>query len=105
MFELDARGGTRYTEILSTQYGVKSDDSTQQRAEYIGGTRIPLRVSAVAQTSETRTETPQANLAAFSATIEFDKAKLKKSFTEHGYVIGIATVRVEHSYQQGQHKM
>lgn len=100
MLELDARGGTRYTEYLKSHFGVTSPDSRQQRPEYLGGTHEPITVAQVAQTSSTNEKTPQANLAALGYT-HLEHGSVNKSFTEHGYIIGLATIRYKHTYQQG----
>lgn len=104
MLEKDARGGTRMTELLRSHFGVISPDARLQRAEYLGGNRCPLNVQQVAQTSSTDQTTPQAHIAAFSQTadVNYDFAK---SFTEHGFIIGLAVARYEHSYQQGIERM
>ncbi len=107
LLELDARGGTRYIEILKSHFGVKVNDARIQRPEYLGGEKSPLNIQQIAQTSGTGTtgeDTPQANLAAFGHTF-FETGTFTKSFEEHGYIIGLATIRTEHSYQQGLHKM
>lgn len=100
MYEIDARGGTRYTEMIQAHFGVHSPDARQQRTEYLGGIHQPLNVTQVPQTSNSDTTSPQANLAAFGMT-NVREGLFTKSFTEHGYIIGIATIRTEHTYQQG----
>ena len=102
IFEADARNGTRYREFLSGTWGVTSPDSRLQIPEYIGGQRIPINVNQVVQTSQTDTETGQAlgNTAAYSLTT-CSKQVVDYAATEYGYIIGLAVVRVEHSYQQG----
>lgn len=102
MLELDARGGTRYVEFLMTHFGVKSSDARLNRSEYLGGVKTPIGVQSVPQTSGTDTQsTPQANLSAFSATQISHSSVRSRTFEEHGYVIGLATIRYPHSYQQG----
>lgn len=104
MLEQDARGGTRYVEFIKSHFGIDSPDARQQRPEYLGGLHEPLNVQQVPQTAPTTTtDTPQANLAAFSQTNLTHKS-FKKTFTEHGYVIGLAVVRYPHTYQQGTEK-
>ena len=104
MFEKDARGGTRYTEILLNHFGVQSPDARLQRSEYLGGKKIPITMAQVVQTSSTNDTSPQGNTAAFSYT--FDKTHIcTKSFTEHGLIIVLAMVRTTHTYQQGLAKM
>lgn len=102
IFETDARNGTRYREFLSGTWGVTSPDSRLQIPEYIGGQRIAINVNQVVQTSQTDTTTGQAlgNTAAYSLTT-CSKQMADYAATEYGYIIGLAVVRVEHSYQQG----
>lgn len=102
IFEADARNGTRYREFLSGTWGVTSPDSRLQIPEYIGGQRIAINVNQVVQTSQTDPTTGQAlgNTAAYSLTT-CSKEIVDYAATEYGYIIGLAAVRVEHSYQQG----
>nr|DAK02493.1 MAG TPA: Major capsid protein [Microviridae sp.] len=102
IFEADARNGTRYREFLSGTWGVTSPDSRLQIPEYIGGQRIAINVNQVIQTSQTDAQTGQAlgNTAAYSLTT-CSKQMVDYAATEYGYIIGLAVVRVEHSYQQG----
>lgn len=102
IFEADARNGTRYREFLSGTWGVTSPDSRLQIPEYIGGQRIAINVNQVVQTSQTDTKTGQVlgNTAAYSLTT-CSKQMVDYAATEYGYIIGLAVVRVEHSYQQG----
>lgn len=104
LLERDARGGTRYTEILNAHFGVTSPDSRLQRPEYLGGKRVPINIDQVLQTSATNDVSPQGNTAAFSLTTDVDSS-FTKSFVEHGYLIGVACVRTDHTYQQGVDKM
>ena len=105
LFERDARGGTRYTEIVKSHFGVTSPDSRLQRPEFLGGGTTPLNVNPVAQTSETQGPgTPQGNLAAVG-TVTIRKDGFTKSFTEHGVVIGLVSVRADLNYQQGLNRM
>lgn len=100
-YEKQARGGSRYIEIIKTFFNVDSPDARLQRSEYLGGNRLPLNVSAVEQTSATQTGlTPQGNLTGISATGDVNSDFIK-SFTEHGYIIGVAVARYHHTYQQG----
>lgn len=100
MYEVDARGGTRYTEILRAHFGVISPDARQQRPEYLGGKRVPINISQVIQQSATDNTSPQGTAAAYSLTIDSDDM-FTKSFDEHGILIGLAVIRTEHTYQQG----
>lgn len=102
--ERDARCGTRYIEIIKGHFGVTSPDARQQRPEYLGGRRVPINVSQVLQTSESSDTSPQGNTAAFSLT-GGTNIGFTKSFTEHGFIIGLACVRTQHSYQQGINRM
>lgn len=104
IFERDARTGTRYKEILNGAWGVTSPDARLDRSEYIGGYRMPININQVIQTSSTDTTSPQGNTAAYSMTT-LSREMCTYSATEHGYVIGLAAVRVDHSYQQGLSRM
>ena len=104
MLERDARGGTRYTEILRSHFGVISPDSRLQRPEYIGGRSVPISINPVVQNSSTDSITPQGNLAAFGVSGSNTKV-MSKSFTEHGYIIGLVCVRADLTYQQGVDRM
>lgn len=103
MYEKDARGGTRYIEMIKSHFGVTSPDARLQRSEYLGGNRIPININQVVQNSETGT-TPQGNTTAYSLTVDTNN-DFTKSFTEHGYVIGVCCVRYRHTYQQGLEKL
>lgn len=103
IYEKDARGGTRYIEILKSHFGVTSPDARLQRPEYLGGNRIPININQVIQQSETST-TPQGNPAAYSLTVD-SHSDFTKSFVEHGYIIGLAVARYDHTYQQGLQRM
>lgn len=107
LLERDARGGTRYTEILRSHFGVTSPDARLQRPEYLGGGSTPVSISPVAQTSATGVSggtSPQGNLAAFATAISRTHG-FSQSFTEHGVVIGLVMVRADLTYQQGLHRM
>ena len=103
LYERDARGGTRYTEIIRSHFGVTSPDARLQRPEYLGGGSQPINVNPVAQTSETNT-TPQGSLTALG-TLSVSGHGFAKSFTEHGIIIGLASVRADLNYQQGVDRM
>lgn len=104
LYERDARGGTRYTEILRSHFGVVSPDARLQRPEYLGGSSVRVNINPVEQTSSTDNTTPQGNLAAFG--LLSDRVKgFKKSFVEHGYIIGLANLRADLNYQQGLNRM
>jgi len=104
LYERDARGGTRYTEIIKSHFGVTSPDARLQRPEYLGGGTSPVNVSPIAQTSSTDVTTPQGNLAAF-ATSSISRHGFTKSFTEHSVIIGMVSIRADLTYQQGLPRM
>jgi hypothetical protein len=107
LLERDARGGTRYTEIVRAHFGVISPDARLQRAEYLGGGSTPVTVNPIAQTSGsglTGQTTPQGNLSAMATALASGHG-FSQSFVEHGHVIGLACVRADLSYQQGLRKM
>lgn len=98
-YEKCARGGTRYIEVLKSQFGVTSPDARLQRSEYLGGNRIPLNVHEITNNSESETAF-LGNLGAMSHTSDVNSDFIK-SFTEHGFVIGVCCVRYDHTYGQG----
>lgn len=100
IFERDARTGTRYKEILKGAWGVTSPDARLDRSEYIGGHRMPININQVIQTSSTDNTSPQGNTGAYSMTT-LSRNICTYSATEHGFVLGLAAIRVDHSYQQG----
>ncbi len=104
LLERDARGGTRYTEILKAHFGVTSPDFRLQRSEYLGGGSSPVVISPVAQTSETLVGSPQGTLAGYG-TVGLHNHGFTKSFTEHGVLIGLVSVRADLTYQQGLPRM
>lgn len=107
LLERDARGGTRYTEIVRAHFGVISPDARLQRPEYLGGGSTPISINPVAQTSATNItggSTPVATLAAIGTAVAQGHG-FNTSFTEHGYIIGLVNVRADLTYQQGLRKM
>jgi len=105
LLERDARGGTRYTEIVRAHFGVLSPDARLQRPEYLGGGSTPVNISQVSQTSRTDADaTPLGTLAATGTVVAYQHG-FTQSFTEHGYIIGLAAVRADLTYQQGLRKM
>nr|QJB21635.1 MAG: major capsid protein [Microvirus sp.] len=104
IFERDARGGTRYTELIRSHFGVTSPDARLQRPEYLGGGSTPVNVSPIPQTSGTNTESPQGNLAAVGTSLLQDHG-FTTSFTEHCLIIGVVSVRADLTYQQGLNRM
>lgn len=104
LYERDARGGTRYTEILKAHFGVTSPDARLQRPEYLGGGSSPVNVNPIAQTSSTDGTSPQGNLAAIG-TVGAHGHGFIKSFTEHCVLIGMVAARADLTYQQGLERM
>lgn len=106
LFERDARGGTRYREILLSHFGVSVADSRVQVPEYLGGKRIPINIAQVLQTAPAAAtgDTPLGFTGAFSNTSD-SFGGFVKSFVEHGYVIGVACVRTLQTYSQGIPKL
>ena len=102
LYERDARGGTRYIEVLKSHFGVTSPDARLQRPEYLGGNRVPINVNQVIQQSGTGAgaDTPQGTVVGMSQTTDSNH-DFMKSFTEHGYIIGVMVARYDHTYQQG----
>jgi len=103
VFERDARGGTRYTELIKSHFGVTSPDSRLQRPEYLGGGSSPVNISPIPQTSATD-DSPQGNLAAIGTALLRNHG-FTTSFTEHCIVIGLVSVRADLTYQQGLNRM
>jgi len=105
MLERDARGGTRYTEIIKAHFGVTSPDARLQRPEYLGGGSTPINITPIASTVPTDISgTPQGNLAAM-ATATIRNNGFVKSFTEHCLILGYVSVRADLTYQTGLHRM
>ena len=103
-YERLARGGSRYTEILRSFFGVISPDARLQRPEFLGSFTKMMNINPIAQTSSTNDTTPQGNLSAYGVT----GAKFHgftKSFVEHGYVFGFCCARADLTYQQGINRM
>lgn len=112
ILEIDARSGTRYPEILMSHFGVRSPDFRLQRPEYLAGGSVPVCFYSVPQTSATEAGgspgsalTPQANLASYATAATNKPTGFLKSFTEHGMIMGFASVRADLTYQQGIPKM
>lgn len=103
-YEIDARGGTRYTEKLQAHFGVTNPDARLQRPEFLGSHSSMMNINPVTQTSSTDSTTPQGNLAAYGLNAQRYHA-FTKSFSEFGYVIGLINVRADLTYQQGVNKM
>jgi len=104
LLERDARSGTRYTEILLAHFGVSSPDARLQRPEYLGGGSVPVNIHSVPQTSVTSGTSPTGKLAAYGIASD-SGIGFSKAFVEHGYILGIASIRADLTYQQGLNKM
>ncbi|WNK12874.1 MAG: major capsid protein [Microvirus sp.] len=107
LLERDARGGTRYTELVRSHFGVTSPDARQQRPEYIGGGSTPVLISPIAQTAQTGLtggSTPLGSLAAVGTSLAQGHG-FTYSATEHGYIVGLVSVRADLTYQQGTRKL
>nr|WNN13450.1 MAG: major capsid protein [Microviridae sp.] len=106
LYERDARGGSRYIEILKSHFGVTSPDARLQRPEYLGGNRVPININQVIQQSGTGSgsATPQGTVVGMSQTTD-SHSDFIKSFTEHGFIIGVMVARYDHTYQQGLDRM
>lgn len=103
LLERDARGGTRYTEIVRSHFGVISDDARLQRPEYLGGGSTPIVFNPIAQTSATGVSggsTPIGTISGMATTVARNHG-FTKSFTEHGHIIGLVSIRADLTYQQG----
>jgi len=107
LLERDARGGTRYTEIIRAHFGVISPDARLQRPEYLGGGSTDININPIAQTSSctvTGSSTPMGTLAAMGTALAHNHG-FTQSFTEHGVIIGLVSVRADLTYQQGLPRM
>jgi hypothetical protein len=107
LLERDARGGTRYTEIIRSHFGVVSPDARLQRPEYLGGGSTPINISPIAQNSSstvTGSSTPLGTLGAIGTALATNNG-FTQSFTEHGVIIGMVSVRADLTYQQGLPRM
>lgn len=106
LLERDARGGTRYTEIIRAHFGVVSPDARLQRPEYLGGSSTAVTVNPIAQTSATGVTggtTPVGTLGAMGSGLAFNG--FSQVFTEHGYILGMVCVYADLTYQQGLRKL
>ena len=107
IYERDARGGTRYTEIIKSHFGVTSPDARLQRPEYLGGGSTPINLSEVAVTTPSdvsASQTPTGTLAAYG-TVAFNRHGFTKSFTEHCVILGLACARADLTYQNCLNRM
>lgn len=108
ILERDARGGTRYTEILKAHFGVTSPDARLQRPEYLGGFSQPVNISQIHQTSASGAyaDTPLGQVGAIgTAVLDGNRNGFTASFTEHCLVIGLISVRADMTYQQRLDRM
>jgi hypothetical protein len=104
-YEQQARGGSRYTEVVRSFFGVTSPDARLQRPEYLGGNRVPINVNQIIQQSGTESSgTPQGTVVGQSLTTD-SHSDFTKSFTEHGLIIGVMVARYDHTYQQGLNRL
>lgn len=104
-YERQARGGSRYTEVVRSFFGVMSPDARLQRPEYLGGNRVPINVNQIVQQSGTESSgTPQGTVVGQSLTTD-KHSDFTKSFTEHGLIIGVMVARYDHTYQQGLNRL
>lgn len=99
-YEAQARGGSRYIEFIKNIFGVTSPDARLQRAEYLGGKRIPINMNQIVQSSATESTSPLGQTGAFSHTADAGEF-FTKSFTEHGVLLGLACIRTDRTYNQG----
>jgi len=110
LLERDARGGTRYTEIIKSHFGVTSPDARLQRSEYLGGGSTPINVTPVMATAQLQATDPTGNNTKVGNTGAFATTAIRgngftKSFTEHCIIIGLVSVRADLTYQQGLNRM
>lgn len=106
LLERDARGGTRYSELLQAHFGVNPQDFRLQRPEYLGGGSTPITINPIAQTQATGasgTTTPLGQLAAMGTVVA--RNGFNYSALEHGHIIGLVSVRADLNYQQGIRKL
>lgn len=104
LLERDARGGTRYIELLKAHFGVTSPDARVQRPEYLGGGSLPVNINPVTKTSSTDGTSPQGFLAGYGLAAG-GGIGFTKSFTEHCVLMGLMSVRADLTYQQGLPRM
>ncbi|HAY0197515.1 TPA: phage capsid protein [Escherichia coli] len=104
LLERDARGGTRYIEIIRSHFGVISPDARVQRPEYLGSGSFDININPVLQNSATTDASPQGNLAAYGVSGGVNRG-FSHSFVEHCFVIGLVSVRADLTYQQGIPRM
>lgn len=106
LLERDARGGTRYVEVILAHFGVRSPDARLQRPEYLGGGSVPVSINPIAQNAATGTSGTDTPLGTLAAMGTFKSRNgFSQSFTEHGIILGIVSIRADLTYQQGLHRM
>lgn len=105
LFEIDARSGTRFHEVIQAHFGVKTLDARVQIPEFLAGDRVPITMQQVPQTSATNDVSPQGNVSAYSLTQSSGNASFTYSATEPGFIIGVCCVRTAQSYSQGIPRM
>lgn len=104
-YEKNARGGVRYRELLREHFGVTSEDARMMIPEYLGGHRFPLQIHQIANTSSDEdNDSFLGDLGAMSNSSDVHEDFIK-SFSEHGWLLGIMVCRYEHTYAQGLEKM
>lgn len=99
-YEALALAGSRYQESMQSLFGVYATDGRLQRAELLGGKRIPISQHQVAQTAENADEVGLGQTGAFSFTTSRSRLT-RKGFTEHGWYFVVACVRTDSTYSQG----
>jgi hypothetical protein len=105
LLEKDARGGSaRYVELIKSHFNVTSPDYRMQRPEFLGGGTINININQIAQTSSTDATTPQGNVSGYATAQNFNRIGFNQSFTEHGVILGICSIRSDLNYQQGIEK-
>jgi len=104
LYERDARGGTRYIEVIKSHFGITSDDQRMQRPEYLGGGTTQVTIKPIEQNSSTDATSPQGHLAAMG-TFSSSNSGFSKSFTEHCIIMGMVSIRADLNYQQGLNRM
>ncbi|AXL14560.1 major capsid protein [Microviridae sp.] len=104
MLERDARGGTRYTEMILSHFGVTSPDSRMQRPEYLGGGSTNVQITPLPNLNGDSFSRPQGDNAAMG-TLSFTGHGFEKSFTEHCVILGFISARADMTYQNGINKM
>jgi len=105
LLERDARGGTRYTEIVRSHFGVTSPDQRLQRPEFLGGGTAGVNITEIPQTASTVTDDSPVGRLAAKGTVSFSGHGFTKSFTEHCYVIGLIHIGADLTYQQGLNRL